>query len=264
MTQALPQRNFGVAGNVMALVAGLSLLWISADARAQSGEEPISIAVPRISNLLEENNSGLYQRIIAEALPESEARSAGYRISQPFFPYKRALAVFLNGSADCVFSFTKVAERELGADRIVASFPLGAFGYFMFSRQGEPALTMPEQLKGKKVGGVVGHDSYYQHAIGDIELQLVASDEQNIELLKLGRIDYLIGAIPDILPYAGELTYSLDAPLIKSFDRVTCHNNPRNQRFVTFLSSRLRHLKEHGGYQRLAGNLYLDFDSSTQ
>lgn len=238
------------------------LVTYAVDAFSQSNPVPINIAVPRIANLLEENNSGIYQKIFEEALPEPGV--LGYRISQPFFPYKRALNVFLSNSVDCVYSFTKVAERELGKEKVIASFPLGAFGYFMFSRKEEKPLTRPEQLIGKRVGGVVGHDSYYQSAIGDLNLHLVTSDEQNIELLKLGRIDHLIGAIPDILPYAGELSYSLDAPLVKSFDRITCHNNEQNRQFLSVLSSRLRELKQQGGYQRLAGSLYLDFDESKQ
>ncbi|WP_413231785.1 hypothetical protein [Marinobacter sp.] len=103
---------------------------------------------------------------------------------------------------------------------------------------------------------------YYGAAIQELGLTIYAArpNEQVLEMLKRGRIDVAIGAVPDIQPYLDQLSYAPELWLYKGYDRLTCYNTPENRTFVDDLSERLKSLKVAGAYQQLSGNLYLDFD----
>jgi len=74
----------------------------------------------------------------------------------------------------------------------------------------------------------------------------------------------MIGALPDLTPYVDQLSYSPAHPLVKSYDRITCHNTPYNQVFIDELSVSLRALKDNGRYKKIAKELYLEFDKTPQ
>lgn len=227
---------------------------------ALASEQNIQIAAPYITSLVERDQSGIYQRIVEEAL-----ESVPVTTKQYFLPYKRALLAFKNSKVDCIYSFTQVLEKELGKNQVISSFPLGAFGYYIFTPKGSSPLSSPDQLLGLNVGAVIGHDSYYKHRLNQqTELQMVGSDEQNIKMLAHKRLDAMIGALPDLTPYVDQLSYSPAHPLVKSYDRITCHNTPYNQTFIDQLSISLRALKANGSYKRIAKELYLEFDDSAQ
>ncbi|MFE8069884.1 transporter substrate-binding domain-containing protein [Marinobacteraceae bacterium S3BR75-40.1] len=235
---------------------GLAIVFVLLFASGLAVAE-LRIAVPRITNLLEADQSGVYQRIMEKALVGIDMP-----VRQEFFPYKRANLLFEKGQFDCIYSMTDVMAKKLGKNRIVASFPLGAFAYHMFTLKTTPVLTLPSQLLGKRVSGVIGQDAYYRDALlPETNLMLVLSDEQNLKLLRQRRIDVMIAALPDISTYVSELAYSPNHPLFKGYDRMTCHKTDESKRFVDALSRQLKLLKQDGTYQRLAGRLFVDFDA---
>ena len=216
----------------------------------------VTIAATHITNLVEENGSGIYQRIMTEAL----ARST-FNVEQIFSPYKRAILLFENGDVDCIYSFSGVMAKKFGESNINYSFPLGAFAYYMFTPYGQAALTDPKQLESLRVGAVVGHDTYYKHRLNErIALEFVTNDRQNIKKLSLNRLDAMIGAIPDLLPYVAQFSFSPKHALVESYDRITCHKNHRTSLFLDSLSPSLKNLKNNGTYKAIAGSLYFDFD----
>jgi len=219
-------------------------------------EAEIHLAVPSITTLLQADGEGIYQRMFARAMA-----SLHYPVNQEFYPYKRALVQFRAGQADCVYSFTDVLTKELGADAVIASYPLGHFRYFLFSRADRPPVRSNEELEGLRLGAVIGHESYYGEVLRyPGEILEVNSDRQAMELLRQGRIDVAIAALPDIQPYLDELAYAEEFPLYIGYDRITCHNTPQNRVFLDDLSAELKKLKEEGGYRELAGDYFLDFN----
>lgn len=217
----------------------------------------IRLAVPHITSLLEADSSGVYQRLVNQALAEIP-----FSVQQKFYPYKRALRSFEHSNADCVYSFTDVLEKEFGENNVIASFPLGKFSFYLFTRKGETALTSMNELSRGRVGGVIGHESYLREIMENLDDVLwVTGDEQNLEMLRLGRINAMIAAIPDIRPYLDNLSYAPEYPLLVGYDRITCRNNETNRAFLAALSEQLMKLKDSGVYQRVAGSLYVDFDT---
>lgn len=218
----------------------------------------IRLGAPYITSLIEEDGQGYYQRILKQAL-----RGLPIQVYERFYPYKRALLLFERKEMDCIYSFTSVFQDKLGEDKIVYSYPLGAFAYYIFSPKGKPAVSSSQEIVGKRVGAVLGHDSYYMDKLNkDIRLSMVDEDKKNLRLLELKRIDYMIGALPDLTPHLDQLSYNPDKPLVQSFDRITCHANESNKRFLKALSQKLKPMNEQGKYEELGGYLYLKFTDS--
>ncbi|WP_082865106.1 MULTISPECIES: transporter substrate-binding domain-containing protein [unclassified Oleiphilus] len=219
--------------------------------------QTIAIAAPHITSLIEEDQSGIYQGILNEAISDMP-----FKIIQSYTPYKRALVSFEQGHTDYIYSFTQVMQEKLGNENIIASFPLGAFAYYMFSPLDQSPLTSSSQLKGLNVGAVHVHENYYKHRLSEkIKLDKVYKDAQNLKKLKVKRIDVMIAALPDLQPFVDQLSYSAKHPLVESYDRITCHNKALTQSFLDELSPRLKRMKDSGRYKEISGELFFDFDS---
>ncbi|MFE8069928.1 transporter substrate-binding domain-containing protein [Marinobacteraceae bacterium S3BR75-40.1] len=219
-------------------------------------QKPLEIAAPHISSLLEYDQSGIYQRILSRALARIDEE-----VTQEVFPYKRGLRAFEQHQVDCVYAFNDVITERMGPRRVITSYPLGAYRFYIFTRKDSPVLTSPEQLRGLRVGGVIGQEDFFRKVVGpDLNLTLVSRDEQIVQLLNYGRVDALIGALPDLSPYRDQLNYSPTNPIYTGYDRITCYNTPRNRQFVNALSRVLTELKKEGVYKQEAGALFVDFD----
>ncbi|MBC7184528.1 MAG: transporter substrate-binding domain-containing protein [Marinobacter sp.] len=238
-----------------ALLVGATLLVNPAQA-----DSPVRLAVPDITSLLTENRDGVYQRILHRALKGLEVD-----VRERFYPYKRAMLVFEQGEADCIYSFTQVLEQRLGEEAVIASFPLGKFSYYLFTPKGDDPVRHLSQLEGQSVGAVIGHEAYLDEVLEGQDINVIwsKSDAQNLAMLEHDRFGAMIAAVPDILPYVDSLSYDPDAPLLESYDRLTCHNTKANRRFLDNLSEALRRLKAAGIYRELAGDVYVEFDTGT-
>lgn len=240
-------------------VFGALLVGASLSVNPAMAESPVRLAVPDITSLLTESRDGVYQKILHRALEELEVD-----VRERFYPYKRAMLVFEQGEADCIYSFTQVLEQRMGDDAVIASFPLGKFNYYLFTPKGEAPVRHLSQLEGQSVGAVIGHETYLDEVLEGQDINVIwsKSDAQNLAMLEHDRFGAMIAAVPDILPYVDSLSYDPDAPLLESYDRLTCHNTEANRRLLSELSAELKRLKEAGIYSELAGDLYVDFDAA--
>ena len=217
----------------------------------------ITIAAARLSHLVEEDQSGIYQKIFKQA----SARTS-FETREIFLPYRRALLEFEHEKVDCTYSFTEVLERSLGESAIIFSYPLGAFSFHIFTRNNSPVITKLSQLANLNIGAINGQEHYYLNSLPPTlhnKLKLLNTDKQGVDMLALKRLDAYVGALPDLIPYLASLSYDPEFVLYKSFDRITCHNNPKNQAFLNELTAALQAMKVAGDYQMIAGELYIDF-----
>lgn len=216
------------------------------------------LLAPNIVGLVEEGGTGQYQLVIREA-----ATRANLTFTEYFYPQKRALMMFFNQDAPCIYAYTDLAVETLGREQVVASFPLGVFKQYIFTKKGTPVFTSIDQLKGKSVGGVHGDDIqpwYPKFTAVGIHLELVSSTEQNIEKLQLGRLDAMISFLPDISEYVDQLSFAQDRPLLVSSDRITCHNTPEGREFIDKISPALQTMKYDGTMKNILGVFYLEYD----
>ena len=230
---------------------------------ASALSDDIEIVAPHITGLIEEGGQGYYQQLLSMAAePEHlSADSEALKYQEQFLPYKRALMTFKKGGGDCIYSFTKVLTEEFGSEQIIFSYPFGAFAYYVFTRADQPPLASVSALSNQQVGGTLGHDAYYRRFLpDDVKLELVNDDAASVRKLQLGRVDYIIGALPDLNPYLDELSYDPTSPLVKSYDRLTCRNTVKAAQFLNTLSRRLISLKNNGVYRDIGGPLYIEFE----
>ncbi|MGM0569885.1 substrate-binding periplasmic protein [Marinobacter sp.] len=219
--------------------------------------QTLSVAVPRIQHLLTVDDSGVYQQLMTMALQDS-----GISLDQRFLPYKRALHEFELGEVDCIYSFTRVLETRLGPDNLVYTYPLGMFRFHLFTRPGEATLTSVADTAGKSIGGISGHDVYLAPFMEQgMAPDWVRTESQAVEMLRLGRLDAIIAALPDMHPFTDQLVYAADQPLMEDFDRLNCHNSEDNRAAIRTISEKLRQLHEQGRYEAIAGDYYLPFSA---
>ncbi|WP_179105635.1 substrate-binding periplasmic protein [Vreelandella utahensis] len=213
------------------------------------------MAAPNLANLIERDGSGVYQRLMARALEPLDVK-----VESAFYPYRRALQMFEQSRVDCLLSLTDVVRRRVGSDAIVYSYPLGRFSFHIFTLAENPPVESLEALEGRVVGSIKGHELYLGPITeGDMQMESVRSEAQAVRMLKMGRLDALIAALPDIRPHLDRLSYAPDRPLLESYDRINCHDTAKNRAFVQALSRELRDLKEKGVYQEVMGALYMPF-----
>jgi len=237
----------------------LSVFFLLCASVGASERERIRLAVPGFSHLTTEAGDGIYQRILARALENLDVE-----LNATFYPIRRALLVFEQGDADCIYASTEALEQKFGKDELIFSFPLGKFSFFLFTLKNNAPVVSVSALQHKQIGVVSGQEHFLRPFLDDHHLDVVWSrnDALNVSLLEFGRFEAIIGAIPDIRPYLDKLSYSPDHPLLESFDRLTCHNSERNRAFLTQLSRELKKLKRDGIYQEIAGPLYVEFDDN--
>ncbi|WP_417532066.1 substrate-binding periplasmic protein [Marinobacter lipolyticus] len=183
-------------------------------------------------------------------------------LNATFYPIRRALLVFEQGEADCIYSSTEALEQNFSKDELISSYPLGKFSFFLFTLKNNAPIASVSALENKQVGVVSGQEHFLHPFLENHHLDVIwsRSDALNVSMLEYGRFEAIIGAIPDIRPYLDKLSYSPDHPLLNSFDRLICHNTERNQAFLSQLSRELKKLKHDGIYQDIAGPLYVEFD----
>lgn len=234
----------------------LALLWgvwtLTAVAHADDAIA-ISVAEPPIQGLVQVDGQGAYQRLVQAALSGSR-----YRLASEHYPFKRALSQFLERQYDCVYSQTELAEAALGPEQIVASVSLSQFGFYLLVPAGQPAPSGVTDLRGRRVVGILGQIDYYAHLLQDLDILELPSEQQALEMLRLGRADVYIGAMPDLWPLRQQFSVDLSRPLVLLQDRLTCHRTPRNVAFVNFLSERLQALQASGERRRILGDHYFE------
>jgi hypothetical protein len=223
----------------------------------RADKQIIKIAAASLSNLVEKDQTGIYQILFKHAM-----KTLPYRADEIYLPFRRALLEFEHKQVDCTYSSTEVLEAMLGKDAIISSYPLGSFYFHVFTLKDAPLINNLNQLETMHIGGINGQAHYYISLLPPTtqnNLKLLNSDSQGLEMLKLKRLDAYIGALPDLFPYLDTLSYDKEFILYQSFDRITCHNTAKNRAFLDLLSTQLEYMKNTGEYRRIAGDLYIDF-----
>lgn len=240
---------------VLLITSSMALALESLNEQNKESNKSIVIAAASLTNLVEENGLGVYQKIMNLALSDTS-----YNITEKFLPFRRALIEFERNNVDCNYSSTELLQDKFGTDAIISSYPLGVFIFYVFTKQDTKAISNLNDLNNLRTGGINGQAQYYQNLLPkDAKLQLLNSDKQGMQMLNLNRLDAFIAALPDLTPYIEELSFDRDYPIYTSFDRITCHNNEKNKAFLNVLSSALSKLKTEGSYKKIAGEFYIDF-----
>ena len=211
------------------------------------------LVLPQIDGLIEPDGSGSYQKVLSQA-----AQEAGVEFTADVYPRARALALFLDRKYDGIFTFTQTARDKFGVTAIVAGYPLGAYRGYVFRAKGRSALSQFTELSGRIVGGVVGFDGTYGAVVrAGAVLELVNDDSLNLAKLRVGRLDAMLGFLPDLYNQLDQLSFDPAAPFFESFDRLTLFNSPENRLWLEKISVALKKMHTTGAVAALVGPSYL-------
>ena len=211
------------------------------------------IITPEITGLISADGKGSYQRVLAEA-----ARRAGVQYTAEFYPKARAVNLFLSGGYDGIFTYTQTARDKFGKEQIIASFPIGAYRGYVFTLAGSPPVKDFKSLNGKLIGGLLGFEGTYTAiAQAGAQFNLVNDDNQNIGMLKRGRLFAFLGFLPDLYSELSTLSFDPEHPFFEAYDRLTMMNTPGNRSFVEKMSTAISAMHKDGTIARLLGSAYL-------
>jgi hypothetical protein len=221
-----------------------------------SPAEEVKVSAGLFIGVIKDDHNGAYQLILKEA-----AKRAKINIKEKVLPLKRAVSEFLAKEHLAIYGMTNTVIEEIGSDKIITSYPLGVFKLYIFTRKGEAPISNFSQLHGKKIGGVIGYEAYYQKLIKQkILIDYVADEKNQLMKLKFKRVDAVLGFLPDWSPIAKTLSYDPKFPVSIGYDYMTVWNTVEGKSFVNKISPVLMKMKEDGTLKKLLGNRYMDFN----
>jgi len=136
---------------------------------------------------------GFWCRLVKEALALH-----GHDVTIKWVPLKRAFAMVRTGAADLSLGWLKTPEREKAVR--FSSLPVADSPVTLFHRRDKSFdWETLDDLKGLRIGdrlGNVNGGKAYLAAekAGEITVERVTADEQNVKKLLMGRIDVIVGA----------------------------------------------------------------------
>lgn len=184
----------------------------------------------------------------------------GHAFTLTFAPAARCFTDFVDGKIDMVWPFI-IAEdadhaRSVGYKTLpIYSMPIIMGGFYIFTREDDPALDTVTELMGKSVLSARGYGIPQAMLENDlIEKSYVATNEQVPQMLKLGRADAAIiqtGWVP-ILKESGLLDGTHHGEIIEFWGGAfTFQNSEEGTSLANTFSTEILKLVVDGRYQNI-------------
>lgn len=240
---------------VVILLAGVNGCFF----KRQAAADPVRLAQYEVYPLASKKlpGGGFACNIVREAFALH-----GQKVETRWYPTKRALSIVKKGVADISLGWKKTPERE--TEFIFSSKPLvESSTLFYFRKDRAFEWNTIEDLKGLRIGFIIGavsvsDDFLAAEAAGEITVDRVNTNIQNIKKLLAGRIDAMVGS-PFNIPYIIKKEFSSEEQ-----SRIVAHPKPliKSHYYAVFykqLSPRLIHafndginqLRKSGKYDQL-------------
>lgn len=217
--------------------------------------QEVKVAAGLFIGIITEQGDGPYQTILTEA-----GSRAGITFDERVYPLRRAVKAFTRKEVLAVYGMTDAVIEKVGDKQILTSYPLGVYKLYLFTAKGRRAISSFAQLKGLKIGGVIGYEAYYQTLLDHgVAIDYVGNEAFQFKKLAAGRIDVIIGFMPDWLAFRDDLTYDPDFPIHVGYDYLTVWNTPAGQAFVDKISPALQQMHLDGSLKAILGERYMDF-----
>jgi len=210
----------------------------------------IDIYSHNITNIMSADNTGVYQKLLNLMSDQYGLEPARFFVQ----PVNRARRSFEANQEACY-----IAADLSWTIRVVKSLALGGFRVHFFTLKGQPIISSFSDVTAhKKIGGIVGFESFYASIMSSRhEIDYVLDDKKNMSKLKLGRVDALIGVLPDFKPYMEYLDYDREFILNEGLDYIFCHDNAIGNIYKDKFNSVLNIIKKNGEYKKVMGSLFL-------
>lgn len=194
--------------------------------------------------------------VISDIVKKAYAKT-GHNVEYTFLPWKRGFEMAKNAELDGSIVWSKTAERE--ADFLYSEPVVDLQTVFFITNSSNFNWNTVDDLKGKKIGGVIGYSYGLEDAekAGTVNINRIASPENNYKKLTNNRLD----AVAEDRDAGMEIVHTLG---IK--DQVKIHPKPVKSRSYHLIISKkaanaqakidafnqgLSELKSSGDYQTM-------------
>ncbi|MEH6626515.1 MAG: transporter substrate-binding domain-containing protein [Motiliproteus sp.] len=215
--------------------------------------DEVHIAALDFGGLVTEEGNGVYQQLTREA-----ADRTGITYKESFYPAKRAKLSLKRGIVDCTYGPVEQQYRSLGKENLVATSPIGQFKSYIFTLKGTPIIEL-SALKDQRVVGVRGFNELYAPAIRKgIHIEYLNSTSDTFKILQRGRVDAILGFLPDMNKHLDQLNYNANAPLMVAADRIFCLKSSKTIEFIDKINQGLDSMREDGSFREILGEHYIE------
>lgn len=200
---------------------------------------------------------GIYSRIVTAIF-----EAADVDVQFKFYPWKRALINAESGRVDGTALWEYNAEYEKRFHVSEAVVEISAHFFHLKTRSFDWETI--DDLQGLRIGGLIGgyYGDEFQRAeeLGEIEVDRVSTETQNLKKLLLGRIQALpisVESVQDILQKEGmiarseELTYHPKPLYTVTVHLLLSKKVEKNSFIITKFNKALRELKRLGTIDRI-------------
>lgn len=142
---------------------------------------------------------------------------------------------------------------------LIASKPVDYISMRVFSRPGEPVIKELSQLRGKTIAVWSGMDVEVFLSGMNVEVETTPSELIRAKMLDKGRIDAILGFIPDVVLAAEQLDlptpqYEESLALFRGEGAsMVCHDTPANRNFIDQFNREISALKASGELRKILG-----------
>jgi len=218
--------------------------------------QEVNIAAGAFPGLINQEGIGAYQQVLNHA-----AKRSDIKLTETFYPIKRAVNVFKHKQVLAIYGMIDSVKDEINRNEIITTYPIGIFKLYIFTKKDQPPISSYEQLKGKSIGGIRGYESSYQPLIEkNINIYYISNEASQLARLKSGRVDAILGFLPDWTPYLEQLNYDKGFLIEFGYDYIVAWNTPLGRAFVNKISPTLQQMKIDGTLKKILAERYIDFD----
>jgi ABC-type amino acid transport substrate-binding protein len=231
------------------------LVFISSLGWSES-KDVITVAGFEIPGVMEPKLTGSYDQILVEVFSHLPSKVKYFVI-----PTARADSLFSDNAVDCVapmdIRYSKIQEM------VVNSKPINIAKIYIYSRNKEGPWTTLQDIEGKRVG--IKNGLWYGPKWSDkkMHVEAVASDEQNIEKLKKGRIDAFLAYVPDMTVLKHDKGIILPnhdpkRPFDIHNDSLLCHKSKRIEKMLKEFDQAISTMRTNGRLKQMLGISFVE------
>lgn len=239
--------------NKILIFAGL--LSISSFGWADSNDI-IKVAGFEIPGVMEPKLTGSYDKVLTELFSHLTSK-----IKYVVMPTARVDAQFSEKSIDCIapmdIRYSKIQEL------VINSKPINIAKIYIYSRKKEGPWSILQDIEGKRVG--IKNGLWYGPKWSDkkMHVEVVASDEQNIEKLRKGRIDAFLAYVPDMTVLKMEKGIILPnhdpkKPFDIHNDSLLCHKSKQTEKMLKEFDQIVATMRASGRLKQLLGISFVE------
>lgn len=240
----------------MILLKQYLLLIILLAASLYTTAEPVVVYGYELDYRLKPDGSGHYNKLL------QQMQDQGLQIDLKVLPMIRATREFENRGRGCMFPASInaiIANRPEAAELgLIASDPIDRVSLRVLTHANQPVITDLQQLQGKHVGLWSGLSAALLPDI-DLTLEHTSSEKVRVRMLHAGRLDAIVGFIPDVLLVAEALDLPLPhyhpelALLLDEGAAIVCYDSEDNRKMLARFNTALASLRDQGTLRNILG-----------